>query len=209
MVGNRSKFIKAFGKVFEIFKALAHAVIDNGGSDEDLELIAKNIWLRTKMALLIRNLKEMLSEEFFPILVDLNLSIKEMIKAGCYDKAQPDINEKNFSTLGGSCGRYEAIAVLVSFENQPTRYQVLKEFIQRGLKQPTLFDILAFGTQYPEMQRKFTIIGLREHMKDITGINFFVSLTATSVGRILTLLKEVDFPEGCCFLAIKSSSELK
>ncbi|MFH1946936.1 MAG: hypothetical protein ABIJ23_02140 [Candidatus Magasanikbacteria bacterium] len=50
MARKKSEFLKAFGKMFVIFKALIDEVLGLGGSDEDIALIGTNAELRRELA---------------------------------------------------------------------------------------------------------------------------------------------------------------
>lgn len=98
-----------------------------------------------------------LSGDNYPITVDYNLSLEQMIAAGHYDWVNADITSNHFPVGSGTAtleGR------LVHYGKNMSSEAVLADLDQNGLRPATLAELLAFGAKYPELQRQFPIIEL-------------------------------------------------
>jgi hypothetical protein len=64
---------------------------------------------------------------------------------------------------------------------------VLHELDREGLRAAELPEFLAFGAEYPEVQRKFSVVGLGSVWKDRKGYCNVPCLYEASEGRYLDL----------------------
>lgn len=95
------------------------------------------------------------------ISIDYNLSLIKMIEAGQYNWCNDNINSKNFPIVGQGVMRYETKLFdfgCVSSEDADRRIQ--ESDIDHPWVSAKIERVLAFGATYPEMQRKFWIVGL-------------------------------------------------
>lgn len=105
----------------------------------------------------------------FPILrVDFNLTLEEMIIAGCYgpngDNCNKDITPERFPISGSGIEEFEFKLFGEGFENGISSERVIKIIKDDDKVNPwepaKTEHTLAFGAQFPEEQRKHPIIGL-------------------------------------------------
>lgn len=78
-------------------------------------------------------------------------------------KIKPMCISKSFTAEHFPLGQkpdYEYDLVLVEFDHEPTKDEVLAEFKEHGLERPEVEDILAFGAAHPDVQRKFPVVAL-------------------------------------------------
>lgn len=95
----------------------------------------------------------------FKVIVDHELSRKDMIAAGKHDWVNEDITEKHFPRDKKE-GKEKVDLELVYYNRVMTSEQVLSELKNRGYRPATLSELLAFGVAYPEKQREFPIVAL-------------------------------------------------
>lgn len=100
----------------------------------------------------------------FPITVNFNLPLAEMISAGHYDRVNDDITAEHFPIRGG--GTAELEAQLVHLNRLMESEDVLKELDKNDLWPGTIPELLAFGAKYPELQRQFPIIAMGSVWQD-------------------------------------------
>lgn len=96
--------------------------------------------------------------ENLTITVNYGLSFAEMIAAGHYDWTNSDITEERFPVKG--IGKVERNIELIHFGYDIASDDAVKELARRGPRPATTEELLAFGTKYPELQRKFSIVAL-------------------------------------------------
>ncbi len=94
----------------------------------------------------------------FRVAVNYDLSAEEMIKAGKYDWASPEINSQNFPAE--MKGLSDVVIQLVRFDGFMESEAVLRELDKQGLRPASLPELLALGAQHPYLQRKFPIVAL-------------------------------------------------
>jgi hypothetical protein len=98
------------------------------------------------------------TKDGFPVVVNYNRTIEQLVKAGKYDWSNPDITSKNFPS--NKKGNAQVSIQLVHFDRTMTSDEVLKELDKQGLRPATLPELLAFGAKYPDKQREFPIVAL-------------------------------------------------
>jgi hypothetical protein len=96
--------------------------------------------------------------EIYPLRVDYGRSVEEGVKAGRYDLVNPHITSHNFPTKRK--GVVEIRVELVHFDIYISTDEVLHEFNWMGYRPADLRELLAFGENYPEVQRKFPVVAL-------------------------------------------------
>lgn len=96
---------------------------------------------------------------FYPIVVNYDLSLQEMIAAGRYGRIyQPDVI--NSIAPSGNQGIHEVELILVHFNQRLYSEEVLLLLKERGLRPATFEELLAFGATYPNEQKRFRIAAL-------------------------------------------------
>ena len=84
-------------------------------------------------------------------------------------------------------GQADLEVVLVRFEHRMTSEDVLRELNDEGLRATELPELLAFGAKYPEVQRKFSVVGLGSTWRDRKGYRNVPCLYEASEGRYLDI----------------------
>lgn len=197
MARSKSEFLRAFGKAWEIFKALIDEVLSLGGSDEQVARILTDKVLRRKLAELIVGA----ASNVYIITVDYAQSLADMIKAGHYDFVDPSFTSEHFPVVG--TGEVSVDAILVHYGRIMSSEAVLADLDQRGLRPATLPELLAFGATYPEKQREFPILAFGA-VWEYSARYVAVLDWDDDLGRYLGLgLFVDDWRERCHFLAVK------
>jgi hypothetical protein len=91
-------------------------------------------------------------------------SINELVKAGKYDYANSNINDNNFN-LDTPAKELE----LFEIDGYKTPDEIIALMNEAGLEPATMTDLLHFGIQYPEEQRKNPIAALGSAWVDPDG----------------------------------------
>ncbi|MFH1047832.1 MAG: hypothetical protein V1738_06025 [Patescibacteria group bacterium] len=140
----------------------------------------------------------------YRITVDRGRTLGEAIAAGRYDSVDSDINSRNYSEPSPVPG--EAEAVLVHLDRVATTAEAEAGIAHPGLRPVTLWELLAFGERYPDVQRQFPVIALGSSWIDSYGGRVVPLLFGCSGGRGLGL--SWDDPgdiwlDDCRFLAVR------
>ena len=94
----------------------------------------------------------------YPVTVNYDQSIEEMVKAGKYDRKNSGIISKHFSIDRGGVSKVEI--KLIQFSRTLTSREVFDELFEMGFRFANLSELLAFGAAYPDVQREFEILAL-------------------------------------------------
>lgn len=125
---------------------------------------------------------------FKPVAADATPSVRnlaDMVKAGHYARVDSDIIEKNFPVKPE---RFMTKGVeVVSFDQPMATPDVLAEFDRRGLRPAVIEELLAYGAEHPDEQRKHNIIALGSSMPSPRGNNLVPILSDGFGGRELFL----------------------
>lgn len=156
---KKSEFVSAFDIAARNWKALANAVIDQGGTDEYLRRIETDEHLRQKLAKLIVGWAKATGRVFI-LKTGGNRTTEELVQAGRYDYANPDITSANFPVKSFLAGM--ARIEFLEFDRGVSSEEVLAEADCRGLARPIPEHCLLFGERYPEEQRERPIVFLHE-----------------------------------------------
>jgi len=124
-------------------------------------------------------------QDVFPISVNYDLTVEDAIDAGDYQAVNASITTRNFPSRRHGQSQLEII--LVRFEGRMTSENVLTELTKNGMRAAELPEFLAFGAQYPEVQRRFSIVGLGSECRDRSGYRSVPCLYEASEGRYLDL----------------------
>lgn len=99
----------------------------------------------------------------FPVTVDYDQTVREMIKAGKYDG---EYGPASTSPDGHYRGRANVDIVLVHISRSVESNAALRKLEEMHLRPVSLRELLAFGATYPEQQREFPIIALDSVRRD-------------------------------------------
>ncbi len=123
--------------------------------------------------------------EVFPLSVDYALPLVDAIGAGDYQGVHASITKENFPPTRH--GQAQVEIILVRYDQRIESENVLAELDREGLRAAELPEILAFGAEYPEVQRKFSVVGLGSVWTDRKGYRNVPCLYEASEGRYLDL----------------------
>jgi hypothetical protein len=123
--------------------------------------------------------------ENFPVLVNYDLPLAEAINAGNYQGVHSSITRENFPATRRGPAQVEIL--LVRYDRRMTSEEVLGEMAREGLRAAELPEFLAFGAEYPEVQRRFSVVGLGSVWKDKKGYRNVPCLYTASEARYLDL----------------------
>ncbi len=123
--------------------------------------------------------------EVFPLAVNYDLPFAEAVDAGKYQGVHSSITSHNFPSK--RYGRAQSEIILVRYGRRMTSEEVLSELDMEGLRAAELPELLAFGAEYPEVQRQFCVIGLGSVWTDRKGYRNAPCLYEASEARYLDL----------------------
>lgn len=172
--------------VSAIFKRLIDKLKQRGHSEDDIvrTIDSKGDSILEKIAdTMTREART--PTETFPLLVNYDLPLEEAINAGKYQGVHGAITRENFPSARHGQAHMEII--LVRYEQRMESESVLKELDKEGLRPAELPEFLAFGAEYPDVQRKFSVVGLGSVWKDRKGYRNVPCLYEASEGRYLDL----------------------
>ena len=134
------------------------------------------------------------------VTVDYGSIVEEMVRAGSYNYANPDITSQNFTTTRG--GEWQGEVILVHFGRVIGSDDALAELEKMGLRTGGLHELLAVGVQHPDKQREFPIVALGSGWQRPDGDRGVPFLGSWDGLRELYLRWfGVDWYEHCRFLA--------
>jgi len=201
----KSEFLSAFGTALEIWKKIVEAVMSAGGNDDDLRRLLSNPDQVAQIAQMIVR-SSSTSLESYPITIDYDQSLADMVAAGKYDWINPDITAKHFPIKGK--GTVETERVLVHLNRQATTKQVEEHLAAQDLEPARIEHLLAFGAANPELQREFPIIALGSSWVRPYGFRDVPFLVRDGSERDLLLSWDAPgylWPESCRFLALRKN----
>jgi hypothetical protein len=175
-----------------VTKELLEAVIECGGTDDDLRRISENDELRNKLArFIVDEAKEQIEieptfiESTHSVNVNGELSLDAMIKAARFDWIHEDVNAKNF--LITSKDQYVCEVLLLGFKQTVSPATVEAELRTRGLRAARIEELLALAAQHPELQRKHMIAAIGSLWKWPDGERHFPYLHSYHARREIKL----------------------
>ena len=158
MARKKNEFLKAFGTSYEIFTKIGNAVLDAGGTDDDLRRILSNKDLVQRLAETIVASRfasgNMVVSSFFPVAIDHSRTVVGMMKEL---KIYAHFDDRHLITPDmfkfEGVGRLEVEVATVEF-NEPTAYEpeeILDRLDKSGLQHAEIKHLFAFAERYPEM----------------------------------------------------------
>ena len=127
----------------------------------------------------------------YPIMVDYNQSLREMVDAGKYNWVVDDINTCNFPINGR--GKINLNVVLITFKkvvgekDSINIKDVLMVIDSAGFRQATLPELLALGKSFPNLQSDVSIFALGSSYKPSYADSRAPRLGEDSRGRLIHL----------------------
>jgi len=170
--------------------AILHGLVEKlkkrGQSEEEIARVmdAQGDVLVNKIADVIAD-KGHKPGDVFTVSVNYDLPLAAAVDAGNYAGVNSSITSQNFPSTRH--GQAEVDIILVRFDRRMTSEEVLNGLDKDGLRAAELPEFLAFGAQYPELQRQFSIVGLGSVWKDRKGYRNVPCLYEASEARYLDL----------------------
>jgi hypothetical protein len=121
-----------------------------------------------------------------PVTIDYRKSLDEMVKAGEYAYANPDITGEHFPIQGG--GEVPIELILVHIDRNIGSDDAVAELSKMGLEPARLEHATAFGEKYPDVQNDFPILFFGSVWTDVRGSRLFPYLCRWDDGRRLSLV---------------------
>ncbi len=151
-----------------IWQGLVDKLKKRGHSEDDIVRIvdAQGDVLVSRMADVIA-ITARKPGDVYPVSVNYDLPFVEAVEAGKYQAVHACITSHNFPSTRHGQAQLEII--LVRYHSRMTSEGVLSELDKEGLRPAELPEFLAFGAEYPEVQRQFSIIGLGSVWTDRKG----------------------------------------
>ena len=101
--------------------------------------------------------------QIFRLTVGRNTT-EEMVAAGAYNYANPNITSQHFPLRPQYMGAREV--VLLEFDHDVSSEEAIAEAVRLGLERPVYEDALRFGAEHPDVQRDRPVIFLHEPWRD-------------------------------------------
>ena len=130
----------------------------------------------------------------YPLLVDYGRSAKKGIKAGRYNSVNFDIAFPKFPT--SQEGTAEVEMELIHLNRYISIDKALCKLYDMGYRPAEFCELLAFGEQYPEVQRHFWILALGSVYRDQDGYRSVPLLFGNKFERYLYLDDAEDHWDG-------------
>jgi hypothetical protein len=142
----------------------------------------------------------------YPLTVNYQKTIEQLVEAGKYDYANSDVTSKNFPESAKYESKLEA--VLFHPNEDLESEEILKRMEKGGLRPATVRELLTFGAKYPDVQREFPVIALGSVVL-LNGNRRVACLDGHDSGRYLDLSWfDGRWRRRCRFLAFRKHSEL-
>ncbi|MDP3999550.1 MAG: hypothetical protein Q8P76_03085 [bacterium] len=141
----------------KLMELLTNAVIDAGGTEEDVRRLETNGGLRKKVGELIAGVKQS-ANGVLRLAVDYSQSLSDTIKACEFDRINSDITEKHFPINKRPNG--EVDTKMFHFNRPITSGQAIQEMDKEGYRPAELPELLAYAKNNPDEQRKYPIVAL-------------------------------------------------
>jgi hypothetical protein len=120
----------------------------------------------------------------FHLIVDYNVSLSDMVKAGHYDRVADGIVESNFPRI-----KFEVEKIDVAFDHfdrSISSDSAVAEMDKVGYRPATIEGLLVFGAKNPEVQRQFPVVALGSSCV-VGGCRYVAYLDGYGSGRGLYL----------------------
>ena len=165
----------------DVSLGLAHEAaitLRNCGADQEFWMrIAQNQTLAKKVVDLVR--------PRYRIVVDYNLSLAEMIRAGDHCRPNVDITAEHFPVRG--TGSHKFSVVLLHFTVEMRSDEVPAEMGRLGYRPAKIEHLLALSKTDPDVQRRYPITALDSVWNVLDGRRSVASLGGNANARYLSL----------------------
>lgn len=202
---SKSAVVRGASKAASIWSKIDAAVKAKGGSEDALDSLD-----RKEGAPLVDVIADILvkaelkTRTRFTVEVDYTKPIADMVTAGGYNYANPNITAENFPVTGN--GTVECEVILVHFDRNIKSEAAITELEQMGLQPAKIEHLLALGAKHPDLQREFPIICLGSSWVDSDGDRDVPCLDDWGARRSLDLHWFGDVWVGDCrFAAVRKS----
>jgi len=145
--------------LFDLDCLLRDAVLAKGGTEAFLDRLN-----RPEGRVFIENFADMLvkaerkTSKVFPVTIDYNRTLDQMIAACACGYNNPSITTANFPISGTGIVPQEII--LIDLDHDVEGDEVLRELTAVGLEPARIEHALAFGEKYPDVQRERPVVFL-------------------------------------------------
>lgn len=116
--------------------------------------------------------------------VEYEMSVKDAVKLGRYDKTDSNITAENFPTNRTGA---DIVMKLVHFNTVVSSKDVLSELYKMGYRPAELHELLTFGQMYPDVQRGFPVVALGSVLRRWFRRRLVPCLFGDDSWRVLTL----------------------
>ncbi len=201
MAPKKSDFLKSYGKMFEIIRALVNAVLQAGGDDGDLERISTDKSLQRAIAELIVAGKGKVAWLVMTIRETVTFSnLEAAISAGKYDWVNGDARKESaWSHIVPLEQEQAESEILVVHPNKEMTSEEVESWLDsQGLRSGNLYHLLKVGETQPELQNEFPIVALGSVRLNAFGDRVVACLYRGSYGRNLNLLWLHDWWNARC-----------
>lgn len=120
----------------------------------------------------------------FPVTVNHNLTVDEMIAAGNYDKSNSNISEIRANCFPDYTTEQKTEDVSVELISFPWSLPVADRpglFERMNIQSVTFLELLSFGAQYPDVQRGGAVVGSERVNEEERDIVLYLSYIASGV----------------------------
>src|SRR3989344_5105193 len=128
------------------------------------------------------------ADDAYPISVDYRKNVEDGVEAGRYHWANPNITSEHFPTKRN--GRTEVRVKLIHFNRSVSADEALRKLDRMGYRPVELHELLVFGEKYPEIQRRFPVVGLGSIWRDRNDNRYIPCLCGDSSRRYLNLISD-------------------
>jgi len=192
------------GVADDVWTRIDKAVKAQGGSDEDLHLLAREegqpvidqiAGLLVRAGVVIRN-------DYYQVVIDYSQTIDKLIEAGKCSCRSENITADNFPITGE--GRVIAQLVLIHFNRNISSENAIKEMVRMGLEPAKIEHLLAYSTQHWRQQDPRLIVALGSSWAYRRGFHSVPSLENYRGHPYIGLQGFVnDWLRDCRFLALR------
>ncbi|MBI2033909.1 MAG: hypothetical protein HYT13_02310 [Candidatus Liptonbacteria bacterium] len=159
-----SAVVGAAGFISSFWVNLDKEVRKRGGSDKAIyEALKDDSPLVPEFAELIVEASQSKFQRY-KLTVNYDFLVEEAVNAGKYDWSSGSITANNFSSTRK--GEADVEVILVHFNHHIKSEEVLHELDKQGLRALELPELLAFGVNYPDVQREFPVVALGSVWQD-------------------------------------------
>lgn len=149
----------------------------------------------------------MAKERIYPIFVNYDQSIEELVRLGKYVFSDNRIDTKHFPT--NRVGKAEMEIKLIHFNRSILSKDAIEKMDKKGYRPAELHELLAFGEKYSDVQHKFSIIALGSVWQDSDGDRYFACLYKNKGDLGCHLLLSTvthGWLKNCHFAAVRKSA---